>query len=95
MSSLLDSQCIIRPIFQLGYLPAERAFERETTLRDRVWPGAGKRMPLIPERFIEVSRQQLRNGAMDRVSVVGSSNVLICPLCAPIEDIGKLDFNIV
>jgi hypothetical protein len=53
LSSPLDSQCIIRAIFKLGYFPAERAFERETILRERIRPGSGKRMFLIPERKVE------------------------------------------
>ena len=81
----MDSQCIIRPIFQLGYLPVERAFDRETTLRERIWPGAGKRMLLIPERFADVSKVGPRNGSMDTALVFGNSSVFIHSLSAAEE----------
>jgi hypothetical protein len=36
-----------------------------------------------------VSKQPLRSGSMYTVSIVGSSSVLIHPICAPIEEAGS------
>jgi hypothetical protein len=67
----------------------ERAFERDTTLRERTWPGSGKRMLLMPEELADISNPWLRNDSMDTVSMFGNSSVFIHPLCAAVEKIGK------